>query len=151
MTVATTNVRDDLLARIRQKRQQVEVFVGGALPRKRRLLNITIFGGTLAAAFTAAPAAGGASFTAWLTSTFGLTSPSWQLLCGAAAACSVAATVSTQLLKSQNIEENVARAQSCRAKLEVLEVGLTTGHIDTSQATSEFIRCVEEVSFLDAR
>ena len=32
MTVATTNVRDDLLARIRQKRQQVEVFVGGALP-----------------------------------------------------------------------------------------------------------------------
>jgi hypothetical protein len=151
MTVATTNVRDDLLARIRQKRQQVEVFVGGALPRKRRLLNITIFGGTLAAAFTAGPAAGGASFTAWLTSTFGLTSPSWQLLCGAAAACSVAATVSTQLLKSQNIEENVARAQSCRAKLEVLEVGLTTGHIDTSQATSEFIRCVEEVSFLDAR
>ena len=151
MTVATTNVRDDLLARIRQKRQQVDVFVGGALPRKRRLLNITIFGGTLAAAFTAGPAAGGASFTAWLTSTFGLTSPSWQLLCGAAAACSVAATVSTQLLKSQNIEENVARAQSCRAKLEVLEVGLTTGHIDTTQATSEFIRCVEEVSFLDAR
>jgi hypothetical protein len=151
MTVATTNVRDDLLARIRQKRQQVEIFVGGALPRKRRLLNITIFGGTLAAAFTAGPAAGGASFTAWLTSTFGLTSPSWQLLCGAAAACSVAATVSTQLLKSQNIEEHVARAQSCRAKLEVLEVGLTTGHIDTTQATSEFIRCVEEVSFLDAR
>jgi hypothetical protein len=151
MTVATTNVREDLLARIREKRQQVEVFVGGALPRKRRLLNITIFGGALAAAFTAGPAAGGASFTAWLTSTFGLTSPSWQLLCGAAAACSVAATVSTQLLKSQNIEEHVARAQSCRAKLEVLEVGLTTGHIDTTQATSEFIRCVEEVSFLDAR
>ena len=150
MTVGTTDVRDDLLVRIRQKRQQVEVFVGGALPRKRRLLNITIFGGTLAAAFTAGPAAGGASFTAWLTSTFGLTSPSWQLLCGAAAACSVAATVSTQLLKSQHIEEHVARAQSCRAKLEVLEVGLTTGHIDTTQATSEFIRCVEEVSFLDA-
>ena len=151
MTVATTNVRDDLLARIREKRQQVEIFVGGALPRKRRLLNITIFGGALAATFTAGPAAGGASFTAWLTSTFGLTSPSWQLLCGAAAVCSVAATVSTQLLKSQNIEEHVTRAQSCRAKLEVLEVGLTTGHIDTTQATSEFIRCVEEVSFLDAR
>jgi hypothetical protein len=151
MTVATTNVRDDLFARIREKRHQVEVFVRGALPRKRPLLNVTIFAGTLAAAFTAGPAAGGASFTAWLTSTFGLTSPSWQLLCGAAAACSVAATVSTQLLKSQNIEENVARAQSCRAKREVLEVGLTTGHIDTTQATSEFIRCVEEVSFLDAR
>jgi hypothetical protein len=112
-------------------------------------LNVTIFGGTLAAALTAAPATGGASFTGWLTATFGLTSPAWQILCGAAAACSVAATVSTQLLKSQNIEEQVARAQSCRAKLEVLEIGLTTGHLETSQVTTEFIRCVEEVSFLD--
>jgi MFS family permease len=142
--------REDLLRRIREKRGQVETFVAGALPRKRRLLNITIFGGTLAAALTAGPAAGGASFTAWLTSTFGLTSPSWQILCGAAAVCSVAATLSTQLLKSQHIEENVARAQSCRAKLEVLELGLTLGHIETPQATSEFIRCVEEVSFLEA-
>jgi MFS family permease len=142
--------RDDLLARIREKRRQVDTFVTGALPRKRRLLNITIFGGTLAAALTAGPAAGGASFTAWLTSTFGLTSPSWQILCGAAAVCSVAATLSTQLLKSQHVEEHVARAQSCRAKLEVLELGLTLGHIETTQATSEFIRCVEEVSFLDA-
>ena len=149
MTVTTVDPRADLLPRIQAKRRQVEAFVSGALPRKRRLLNITIFGGTLAAAFTAGPAAGGASFTAWLTSTFGLTSPSWQLLCGAAAACSVAATVSTQLLKSQHIEEHVARAQSCRAKLEVLEIGLTTGQLAVPQATTEFIRCVEEVSFLD--
>ena len=150
MVVTTVDPRADLLTRIQAKRRQVEGFVSGALPRKRRLLNVTIFGGTLAAAFTAGPAAGGASFTAWLTSTFGLTSPSWQLLCGAAAACSVAATVSTQLLKSQHIEEHVTRAQSCRAKLEVLEIGLTTGHLETTQATSEFIRCVEEVAFLDA-
>jgi hypothetical protein len=60
VTVAATNVRDDLLARIREKRRQVEVFVGGALPRKRRLLNVTIFGGALAAVFTAGPGAGGA-------------------------------------------------------------------------------------------
>ena len=149
MTIAADPARHDLLVRILAKRRQVEAFVGSTLPRKRRLLNVTIFGGTLAAALTAGPAAGGQSFTAWLTATLGLTSPSWQLLCGAAAACSVAATVSTQLLKSQNIEEHVARAQSCRAKLEVLEVGLSTGHIDPAQATAEFIRCVEEVSFLD--
>lgn len=150
MTAVTEGAGADLLARIRDKRRQVEGFVAATLPRKRRLLNVTIFGGTLAAALTAGPAAGGASFTAWLTSTLGLTSPSWQLLCGAAAACSVAATVSTQLLKSQHIEEHVARAQSCRAKLEVLEIGLTTGHLEAAQATTEFIRCVEEVSFLDA-
>jgi hypothetical protein len=150
MTIVGVDAREDLLMRIREKRRQVESFVGAAVPRKRRLLNVTIVGGTLAAAFTAGPAAGGASFTAWLTSIFGLTSPAWQLLCGAATASSVAATLSTQLLKSQNIEEHVARAQSCRAKLEVLEIGLSTGHLDTSQTASEFIRCVEDVSFLDA-
>ena len=149
MSVATFDPRQDLLARIQVKRRQVDVFVKSALPRKRRLLNVTIIGGTLAAAFTAGPAAGGAPFTSWLTSAFGLTSPAWQVLCGAAAACSVAATVSTQLLKSQHIEEHVARAQSCRAKLEVLEIGLTTGQLESAQATTEFIRCVEEVSFLD--
>ena len=151
MTVTTDDARQDLLGRIQQKRRQVEGFVAGAVPRKHRLLNVTIIGGTLAAAFTAGPAAGGATFTSWLTMTFGLTAPAWQILCGAAAACSVAATVSTQLLKTQHIEEHVARAQSCRAKLEVLEIGLTTGHIDAVQATTEFIRCVEEVSFLDHR
>ena len=151
MTLVASDSRVDLTARIREKRTQVEAFVAAAAPRKRRLLNVTIVGGTLAAAFTAGPAAGGAPFTAWLTSTFGLTSPAWQLLCGAATLSSVAATLSTQVLKSQNIEEHLARAQNCRAKLEVLDVGLSTGHLDTSQAASEFIRCVEDVSFLDAR
>lgn len=151
MTAEVADARQDLLARIRQKSRQVDGFVEGALPRKRRLLNVTIVGGTLAAALTAAPAAGGPTFTSWLTSTFGLASPAWQLLCGAAAACSVAATVSTQLLKMQHVEEHVARAQSCRAKLEVLEIGLTIGTIDTAQATTEFIRCVEEASFLEHR
>jgi hypothetical protein len=31
----------------------------------------------------------------------------------------------------------------------VLEIGLATEHLDAAQATFEFIRCVEEVSFLD--
>jgi len=105
--------------------------------------------GTLAAALTAAPAAGGASFTAWLTRTLELSSPAWQLLCGVATVCSITATVATQLLKSQNVEEQVAKAQSCRAKLEVLEIGLSTGEIDASRATNEYIRCVEEASFLE--
>ena len=141
----------ELLDRVVRKKQEVEAFLSRAQPRRRRLLNVTIFGGTLAAAFTAGPAVGGASFTQWLTKAFGLDNPSWQLLCGAAAACSVAATLSTQLLKSQNVEEHVARALSCRAKLEVLEVGLTTGQLDVPQATTEFMRCVEEASFLDGR
>lgn len=151
MTATADDKRSDLLTRIQEKRRQLDAFISAALPRKRRLLNVTIIGGTLAAALTAAPAAGGPTFTAWLTMTFGLTSPAWRVLCGAAAVCSVAATVSTQLLKAQHVEEHVTRAQAVRAKLEVLEIGLTTATLDAAQATAEFIRCVEEVSFLDTR
>src|SRR5262249_54472854 len=92
--------REDLLAQVRQKRGQIEKFVAKALPRKRRLLNITIIGGALAAVLTTGPAVGGQSFTAWLSKTFTLTSPAWQVLCAAAALCSVTATIATQILKS---------------------------------------------------
>jgi hypothetical protein len=143
-------VNDDMVSRIRQKRTQLETFLSAARPRKRRLLNTTIVGGSLATALTAAPALGGQSFTAWLTGALGLASPSWRLLCAAASVCSVTATIATQLLKSNNIEEHVTRAQGCRAKLEVLEVGLTMGQIDTRQATSEYLKCVEDAAFLDA-
>jgi hypothetical protein len=141
---------DDVLGRIRAKRAEVERFLAAAVPRKRRLLNTTIVGGSLASALTAGPAVGGPSFTAWLTMAMGLTSPSWRLLCGAASAASIMATVATQLLKSNNIEQNIGRAQSARAKLEVLETSLTLGQLDTRQAVAEFLKCVEDAAVLEA-
>jgi len=144
----TTVSNPELLSRINQQRAQVDAFLAAAVPRKRRLLNTTIVGGSLAAVLTAGPAVGGPSFTAWLTATLGLTSPSWRLLCGGAAICSVMATVATQLLKSDNVEQNVTRAQAARAKLDVLELGLKLGHLDDRQALAEYLKCAEETSFL---
>jgi hypothetical protein len=138
----------DLAAQIRQKRHEVERFISRALPRKRRLLNVTLVGGALSAVLTTGPAVGGQSFTAWLTKTFSLTSPTWQILCAATAVCSVLSTVATQLLKSHNLEERVIRAQGCRAKLEALEVGLSTGQMDVPRAASEYLKCIEETAFL---
>ena len=138
----------ELLGRINQQREQVDVFLAAAVPRKRRLLNTTILGGSLAAALTAAPAVGGQSFTAWLTAALGLASPSWRLLCGAAAVSSITATIATQLLKSDNVEQNVMRAQAARAKLEVIELGLTFGQLDERQALAEYLKCAEETAFL---
>ena len=43
----------------------------------------------------------------------------------------------------------MSRAPELRVTLDVLEAGLTTGELDTRQATSESMRCVEEASFLD--
>jgi hypothetical protein len=139
---------DGLLGQIKQKRAQMERFLQRAIPRKRRLLNLAIVGGTLAAALTTGPALGGQSFTAALTKALGLTSPAWQLLCGTAALCSMTASVATQLLKSQSVEEQVLRAQGCRAKLEMLEVGLTLGHLELTQARADYLRCVEDAAFL---
>jgi hypothetical protein len=147
--MSSVDISGDLAGRIRQKRLQVERFLSTARPRKRRLLNTTIVGGSIAAALTAAPAVGGQSFTAWLTSAIGSGSPSWRLLCAAASVSSIAATIATQLLKSQNIEEHVTRAQGCRARLEVLEVGLSTGQLDVREATTQYLQCVEDIAFLD--
>jgi hypothetical protein len=147
--MASMETNEDIVSRIRLKRQQLERFLSSARPRKRRLINTTILGGSFAAALTAAPAIGGQPFATWLTAALGLTSPSWRLLCAAASVCSITATVATQLLKSHNIEEQVTRAQGCRAKLEVLEVGLTVGQLDVRQATSEYLKCVEEAAFLE--
>jgi hypothetical protein len=141
---AVDSSADYLLTQIATKRTQIDRFLAAAAPRKRRLVNLAIVAGTLAAAFTTGPALGGQTFTAWLTKSLGLGSPAWQLLCGGAAVCSVSATVATQLLKSQNVEEHVSRAQSCRAKLDVLEIGLKTAQIDVARATSEYMRCLEE-------
>jgi hypothetical protein len=144
----TTVSSHELLTRINQQRAQVDAFLAAAVPRKRRLLNTTIVGGSLATALTAAPAVGGPSFTAWLTGALGLTSPSWRLLCGGAAVCSLMATVATQLLKSDNVEQNVIRAQGARAKLDVLEIGLSIGQLDEKQALTEYLKCVEDTAFL---
>jgi len=147
--MSSAESREDIANRIKQKRAQLDRFISSARPRKRRLINTTIVGGSVAAALTAGPALGGQPFTSWLTGALGLTSPSWRILCAAASVCSVAATVATQLLKSHNVEEHVARAQGCRAKLEVIEVGLSVGQIDQKQATTEYLKCVEEAAFLE--
>ncbi len=149
--MAAARSDDVLLTQVQTKRAEVDRFLSRAVPQRRRLLNTTIVGGTVATALTAGPAVGGQTFTKWLTEALDLTSPAWQLLCGAAAVSSIAATVATQVLKSNNVDEHVARAQTCRARLEVLEVGLSTGRIDPSQAATDYMKCVEDVAFIDRR
>ena len=149
--MTTDGVATDLLAQIRHKRAEVDAAIGRTLPRKRRLLNVSIVGGAIAAVLTTGPAVGGQSFAAWVKAAFRLKAPGWQVLCAAAALCSLAATVATQLLKSHNLEERVFRGQSCRAKLEALDVGLSTGQIDIARATTAYMQCLEEAAYLESR
>jgi hypothetical protein len=144
-----TDSTEPLLAHIREKRGQLERFLQTTQPRKRRLINLVIYAGSLSAVLTAAPAVGGSSLTNWLTGLLGLTSPSWQLLCATASLCSLLATIATQQLKSHNLEQNIGTALRCRAKLELLEVGIASGQIASAQAGSEYMRCVEEAATLE--
>jgi hypothetical protein len=138
----------DLNESIRSKSEQVERFLAKARPRKRRLLNATLIGGSLSALLTAGPALGGKSFTDWLSTTFGLEAPAWRLLCAAAAMASFVATLATQFLRSHSVEENLAKAQMAGAKLEILLIGLASGQMDEKQVLSEYIRSVESLAFL---
>ena len=148
--MADTGSNEELLSLIRQKRAQLERFLATARPRKRRLHNTSIFGGSLSAALTAAPAIGGQPFMAWLTHMLHLTSPSWRILCALAAVCSAAAAIASQLLKSHNIEEHVTKAEGDLAKLEGLEVSLAMRQVDLQHATTEYLKCVEDARFIEA-
>ena len=144
------DLRADLLGWIKQKRPEVDNYLRLAASRRRLLINTSIISGTLAAALTAAPALGGKSFADWLTSVFSLSAPAWQLLCGVASLCSVAAAVATQLLKSHNVEERITRAQGARAKFEILEVGIESGLITPAEAAGDYIKCIGDISFIQA-
>jgi hypothetical protein len=141
---------EELLSRMHQKRSQLERFLAKNRPRKRRLHNTSIFGGSLAGLLTAAPAIGGQPFTVWLTHMLHLNSPSWRILCASATVCSAIATVASQSLKSHNIEEHVIKAESSLAKLEALEVSLAMHHIDLQNATAEYLKCVDDARFIEA-
>ena len=90
----------------------------GACPNaQRRLLSLAIVGGAGDSLTASRLLAGGV--VGLDGRHFGFTAPAWQILCAAAAICSVAATISTQMLKSNNIDERVARAEAVKARLEV--------------------------------
>jgi len=142
--------RTALVAWIQAKREKLDAYLTRTAARQRRLLTLTVVTGTLAAALTAAPALGGKPVADWLTVTLGLSSPAWRLLCAAAMICSLTATITTQLVKSHNVDEHVSRAQSARARLEMLEVALSSREFDCTAAADECLQCIKDTAFIDA-
>lgn len=140
--------RGALLARIEAKRAELSLFIQIADRRNRRLTNIAIICGAVAAALTAGPALGGKSLNAWLTAAFGLDLPVWQLLCLGAMLCSVSATVATNLSKSHEVSARLMLAQACNAKLAGLYSQTELKSLDLRQASEQFARLLTEVPFV---
>lgn len=141
---------DNLVPRVQAKRAEVDRYLRAVTARRRRLVTVTIVAGAIATALTAAPALGGQALTDWLTETFDLRSPAWRILCALAAVCSLTAAVATQLHRSNNYEEHIARAQEIRADLEALEFAIASRYISEHDATSQYLRAVENTSFIEA-
>jgi hypothetical protein len=139
--------------RVQAKRDDIDAYLAAACTRRGRLAQTTIIAGSFAAALTAAPALGGKPVSDWLTRSFGLsaTVPAWRILCLVAMICSLAATIATQLHKSNNYDEYIMRAQSVRAALEALDCGIASGHFNQREATDQYMKCIENSFFIGAR
>jgi hypothetical protein len=138
-----------LIQQVQSKRGQVQRYLESAGSRSSRLANVTIVAGTAAAMLTAGPALGGETFANWLDRAVGMSTPSWQILCTLACLCSLAATVATQVRRSNNYDEHIAIAQAVRATLEGLEVGISSGYLGQQEATTSYLECVNRASFID--
>jgi hypothetical protein len=139
----------ELLELVRAKRAEVENYLNHVSRRRRLLTNLVVFGSAVAAMLTAPPAVAGKPFTNWLSALFNSTAPSWRFLCAFATLCSAVTLIATQLQKSNNDDENVTRARAVRSTLETLEVSVTAGNMTTRDATQEYLRCLENSSFID--
>jgi O-antigen/teichoic acid export membrane protein len=140
---------EELLARVRSKRAEVNKYVEVNSRRRRLLVNLVVVAGAFAALLTAPAAIGGKPFTNWLQQLFDSAAPSWQFLCLFASLSSLASVVAIQIQKSNNYEEHIVRAQGLRATLEVLEVSITSGSLTMRKATSQFLKCLEDCSFME--
>ncbi len=140
--------RETLLTLIREKRATLAEFINKIDGRSRRQTNIAIICGAIAAALTAGPAIGGVPFSAWLTKATGVETPIWQVLCFGAMICSVAATIATNLSKTQDVLSKLTAAQACNARLEGLQSQVELQSLDFKQASADFSKLLAEIPFV---
>ena len=146
----TPDGRKRLQRRIRDKQFDLESFVTKAGPRSSHLTIASFVATGLAGLLTAGPAAGGASFTQAVTQVFGLTSPSWRILCGGATVLSFLATTTLAILKGQDLANRVAKAEAASATLEALDTFLETTDLSIEKAAEQYTQVLQGVAFVPA-
>ena len=137
-----------LVPHVRAKRAEVERCLRVVGVRRRRLVTVTIFAAAISTLLTALAALYGQQLADLFKVTFGTATKGWRMLCALAAACSLTATVATQLRTSKNYEERISRAQQIMATLEALEVAIALGHLNQNEATGQYLRSIEGTSFM---
>ncbi len=137
-----------LRLRIQARRSAVRAWIRSAGPRARRLTTLSIVGSGLSGLLTIGPAAGGPGLTQAITQALGLQAPIWQLLCGAAAFSSFAASTALLLLRSHDMSGRLAKAESADVRLEGLELALERKDADEQRVLEAYIQASAEVAFI---
>jgi hypothetical protein len=139
---------EELLHKIKTKRDKVHNFVVKHSPRNKRLINISIFCGIAGTALAGIPAIGG---SAAIDSIKAMTQPQipvWQILCIGAALATMIATIATSLRSNHDTGNKLAKAQVCEAKLEMLELLLLNNQIDIKHAIEKYGEYSADVAFI---
>jgi hypothetical protein len=144
------SVRQELLQRIRLRRSSIDAFVRQLEPRGARLNNASIVCSALVTVLTAGPALGGDQFAGAAKNALQLGSDStvWQGLCLAAMLLSIVATITTNLQKSSDAPDRLAKAHSCNAQLEGLETAIALGQIQISEAVKLYQQYIATIPFI---
>jgi gamma-glutamyltranspeptidase len=146
---AADDAGNGLISHVQAKRTEVERYLRAVGARHRRLVTVTIVAAAIATLLTASAAFGGQPLADWLKDTFNLRTQAWRILCAVAAMCSLTAAVATQLHTSKNYVNHIARAQESKATLEMLEVAIALNHLNEHEATSQYLKVIENTSFIE--
>jgi hypothetical protein len=143
---AAGSQRAQLLKTIEDRRACIDAYLQEEAPRSKRLTNITIVSGALAAALTAGPAFGGAPFTEDVQQGLSLEEPQtvWRGLCFAALAVSLAAVISTNLSRARDLPAHIAGAEAADAMLHRLQTRLNTSDPSAAEAAREVEEAAKE-------
>lgn len=136
------------LKRIQGKRRHINKYTHEIAPRGSRLTNLSIISSAIAA-FLSGGAFGGIKLT-HTTGVALLGDSNFTYLCGAASFFSLVAAVATNLFRVHEIAPRLAKAQTCEAKLESIELQVTLKQLSLKEATARFEKCIAEVSFIQS-
>jgi hypothetical protein len=143
--------RRQLRTRIQRRQADIDEFLRHARPR-RNVLNVTsIVCSSLAAAFAAVPAIGGAKGMNAVAHGLNLGSgdKAWQPLCWAAFVVALAAALAANLHRVQDLPAHVSAAEACRGELESLLTMLDFNGLAVPEAAELYQQCVRKIPFVE--
>ncbi len=142
--------RRELLERIKARRANIGAYVRDLDRNGDRLTNLSIICSAIVTALTAGPALGGTRFTDVTANILGLAEDAlvWRVLCFLAMVLSIVAAVATNLYKSHDVANRLAKAEACNVALEGLETQLQFGQLALAEAVKQYQQYVAEIPFV---